>query len=327
MRRRTAVTAVLLTSLAALLGGVAYAEGGGGPKAGGGHKQGSGSGGLGPGGVHVGLGVHWHPPTPAPSPTAPSTTIPAAGSRQGATTTTTPGDPGVTVPASTTTSDPDKWVTEPCPSCATSGMVCLANGQLGSVPPGTPLPPGDSVPWITYLTGPVGEASAEYTCPASATTTLPPPPQPTAEQVWESAPLPAPDIKVSPGTYGVAQLPTWFWLANDPVGQDLTLPTLSLGGYSVSLSVHPVSYNWSFGDGSGEVSLTAGNPGGAGRASASHTYTSKGTYQVGVSVAWEGTYTFAGYGLTRTVPLGPVMQTETTFPFAVQEVKSLLEQG
>lgn len=273
------------------------------------HAGGWGRGSLGGGGVSVGIGVvgRLHPPTSSPP------------------TTVAPGAPNTT----TTTSGAGSahWVSTPCPSCVSSGIVCLPDGQLGGIAPGSPLPPGDAAPYVTYLEGPLGGTSAQYTCPSPATATTVPPPPPTGAQVWESAPLPAAEIEFSPSTYGIAQLPTWFWLGNDAGAQAVTLPPIYLDGYSVVLSVHPVAYYWSFGDGATAQSSSNGGPGGAAGAAATHIYTQKGTYDVGVRVVWAGTYTFSGYGTTETFPLGPVEQPEQTVPFVVQEVKALLVRG
>jgi PKD domain len=237
--------------------------------------------------------------------------------------TTVPGGSGEGTVPTTTVPSQDKWVTQPCPSCLAEGLVCLADGEIGSIPSGSPLPPGDSEPFITFLEGPTGVASAAYTCAGSP----PPPPPPAAGQVWEDEPLPAAQIETDPQTDGLTQLPTWFWLANDATGQRVSLPTISINGYSVALSVHPVAYRWDFGDGSTVTSATNGTGTGAGQASATHTYTDKGTFTVGVAVQWIGSYTFSGHGISNTVALGPVWQTAGTVSFRVQEVRSLLTGG
>jgi hypothetical protein len=286
------------------------AYGAGGP-GGYGRGGGRGSGSLGRGGVGVGIGVV------GPATTPPGTTVPNA-----------PPAPGTatTQPQGTSTTQPQgQWTFAPCEGCFIRGLVCSANAQLEQVPPGSPLPPGSTDPYDAFWIEPSGPGNAGYVCfpPAQAPA---PPPQPSAAQVWESEALPEPEPRTDPGSYGIAQLPTWFWLDDDAASQDLVLPTVSLDGYSITLSVHPVGYRWTFGDGSSEQSGTAGSRGAAG-ASATHTYLQPGTYGVGVSVTWAGSYTFSGYGTTQTVGLGPVAQGPQTFRFVVQQVRSLLVSG
>jgi hypothetical protein len=134
-----------------------------------------------------------------------------------------------------------------------------------------------------------------------------------------------PQISFNPGTFGVTQLPTWFWLANDTEGVNVSVAVPGgVGGYSVTVAVHPVAYYWDFGDGSSAVSYTAGSAGSATNASVTHTYGAATTYSVGLTVEWEGAYTFAGYGVTETVPLGPVDQAQKVQPYVVQQVRSVL---
>jgi hypothetical protein len=161
---------------------------------------------------------------------------------------------------------------------------------------------------------------------------VPPPVPPVATTVWERASrvqqLPRPQIEINPGAHGLAQLPTWFWLGNDASGVDLTVGVPGgIDGYAVTLRAHPVAYDWTFGDGQTAVSYTAGSAGSGASASATHTYLDNGTFPVGVTVTWAGSYTFTGYGVTETVPLGPVRQPETVQPYVVQQIRSVLVGG
>jgi hypothetical protein len=213
-----------------------------------------------------------------------------------------------------------------------NGEVCLANGKLGLTPvpagsnPLTDLPAGDSVPVyveiISSTTGAVVGYAGQTLCNPP-----PPPPPPSLGAIWEAAPLPVPQVEFNPGSYGLVQLPTWFWLNDDAAGADLTVGPLVVGGYSVTVTVHPVAYYWSFGDGETAVSDTAGSSGSAANASTTHTYVDMGTFPVGVIVAWAGSYTFSGFGVTETVALGPVDQAEAFQPYVVQEVRSVLVGG
>ncbi|HTV12129.1 MAG TPA: hypothetical protein VME20_09725 [Acidimicrobiales bacterium] len=152
---------------------------------------------------------------------------------------------------------------------------------------------------------------------------IPPPDPPSPAAVWGAVPLPEPDIQTNPATYGVTQLQSWFWLGNDSQGAN-DIISVGIDGYAVTVTAHPVAYYWIFGDGTGAVSDTEGSAGGAANASATHTYTQAGTYPLGVIVAWQGTYMFTGFGVTETVPLGPVDQPEHVVNYTVQQIRSAL---
>lgn len=271
---------------------------------GGGGLQGWGGGALGRGGATVGVLV-------------------SAGSN---TTSTVPKRSRVSQPQSL----PRFYVdTVPCPMCASGGLVCLGNGTIGHVAPtGGPLPPGESEPSSLVLvnprTGAVPPQVDQLVCPAPAPP--PPPPPPSPQQVMEQVEFPAPSVELSPARIGVVQLPTWFWLGNDAATGDFKVGPIGVGGYYVVLTAHPAAYYWSFGDGLTAVSDSAGGPGGAGAAAVVHTYREKGTYAVGVDVAWVGSYTFYGHGIHQTVALGPVEQGEVYRSYTVQEIRSVLTQ-
>jgi hypothetical protein len=133
-----------------------------------------------------------------------------------------------------------------------------------------------------------------------------------------------PKIEFNPESCGIVQLPTWFWLDNDAAGGNLTVGPVGVGGYSVTVTVHPVAYYWDFGDGATAASSSAGEPGSATDASTTHTYLHKGTFQVGVTVVWAGAYTFSGHGVVQTVAVGPVDQPEVVHRYVVQEIRSVI---
>ena len=226
---------------------------------------------------------------------------------------------------------PVYYATTPCTECALNGEVCLPNGQLGliPVPPGTDplgnLPAGDTVPVYVEIVNSITGQVVGYTGQTLCIAPPAPPPPPSADVVWRTAPLPPADIEFNPGTYGITQLPTWFWLANDAESVDVraAIPG-GADGYAVVLTVHPVAYYWSFGDGATAVSYTAGEPGSAVNASATHTYSEPGTFTVGLTIAWAGSYTFTGYGISETVAVGPVDQPESSHTYIVQQIRSIL---
>ena len=120
----------------------------------------------------------------------------------------------------------------------------------------------------------------------------------------------------------MTQLATWFWLSG--VGGQVTA-TVTIRGYTVTTTARPVGYSWSFGDGSGATSSSAGTPSAP---SVTHTYVTKGRYVVKVVIGWSGHYTFAGNGVgVHTVPLGTVDGPIGTDSYGVQEVRSVGTSG
>ena len=301
----TTLVGTMITVLAALVclyPGTAFGDGGTGNGGSGSVTTGWGSATVGHSKVTIGVGVNHEVPAPGIPPTP---------------------DPST---------PPFYYGTTPCTECAMDGEVCLADGKLGLIPvaPGSDpladLPAGDSVPvyveLISTVTGKVVGYAGETLCNPPV---VPAPPPPNAEAVWRTVPLPVPQIEFNPGSYGVTQLPTWFWLANDTAGVDahVSVPG-GVDGYAVTVSVHPVAYNWSFGDGATAASSNAGGPGSSAAASVTHTFAEAGTFSVAVGVVWAGSYTFSGYGFTETVAIGPVDQAETVQPYTVQQIRSAL---
>jgi hypothetical protein len=156
-------------------------------------------------------------------------------------------------------------------------------------------------------------------CPSEGGRFAPPPgPPPTASEVWAAVPLPEPVLEVNPSVVGLTQLPSWFWLEN--VGQSVDV-TVEVAGYKVVAEAVPLSYEWSFGDGTGTASCCAGIQS---QPSAVHTYRYQGTYPVTVVVTYVGRYSFTTPGGTQTVPLGEYAGTRLEDQYRVQEVRSVL---
>ena len=121
---------------------------------------------------------------------------------------------------------------------------------------------------------------------------------------------------------GLTQLPTWFWLTG--VGGQVTV-TVTIRGYTVVTTAHPVAYYWYFGDGGSATGDTAGTEA---QPSATHTYVTKGGYTVEVIIGWSGQYTFAGNGgPAETVALGTVDGPTAAAAYGVQEVRSVEVAG
>jgi hypothetical protein len=123
---------------------------------------------------------------------------------------------------------------------------------------------------------------------------------------------------MNPGTAGVTQLPSWFWVtgATGPVSV-----TTTVGAYTVTATAVPVAYRWDFGDGANAIS---DSPGDQGQPSVVHTYGAKGTYTVGLAVEYSGNYVFAGPGGAGSTALGDYWQPQVSTAYFVQEIRSVL---
>lgn len=224
------------------------------------------------------------PGTTTPGTTTPSTTVRSEGAGGG--------------PGQTSAPTPNDWGYASCPSGAGANAVLAVNqyGQGGR------------------LTG-----SRSVICPAGQTSTTPaPPPPPSAGQVWSDVPLPVPVPGINPGTAGITQLASWFWVKG---GGGPVSVTAEMGLYTVSATASPVAYQWEFGDGTSAVSANAG---GAGTPSVTHTYLEKGTYSVDLAVEYAGSYSFAGPAGAGSASLGSYWQPPVSTPYTVQEVRSVL---
>ncbi|HET9061633.1 MAG TPA: PKD domain-containing protein [Acidimicrobiales bacterium] len=134
-------------------------------------------------------------------------------------------------------------------------------------------------------------------------------------------PLPKLTLRFDPSTEGLTQLPTWFWVPN--MDTNFEVGPVGVDGYAVTVSLHPVSYHWTFGDGASANSTKPGSGANAEAASVVHTYHETGTYRVGLTVSWAGSYTFTGNGAAQTTSLGPVQQAEVYRNYVVQQVRSV----
>jgi hypothetical protein len=220
-----------------------------------------------------------------------------------------------------------------CTECTINGEVCFPNGKLGLIAepldenpnPLTHLPPGDTVPYYVAVASTQTGQILRYVGKTVCLRSILPPPAPLPEVVWQYAPLPEPEIHFNPQRTGLTQLATWFWVSGDAGNMVLSrqIPG-GIGGYAVTLVVHPVAYHWDFGDGSSADSAVAGGPGSSEDASVVHTYIEPGTYRVGLVVTWAGFYIYTGYGVTRMVNLGPVNQPQVFRPYTVQQVRGVL---
>jgi hypothetical protein len=140
--------------------------------------------------------------------------------------------------------------------------------------------------------------------------------------VWATTPLPVPKFNFNPGTLGLTQLPTWFWLTGT---SSQVTARVDIRGYMVVTTAHPTAYYWFFGDGTQATGSSAGSPAAP---SVTHTYVTKSRYAVQVIIGWSGQYTFAGNGVgPETVQLGTVDGPADTADYGVQEVRSVGVSG
>jgi hypothetical protein len=205
-----------------------------------------------------------------------------------------------------------------------NNYLCDAEGDHETLAAGAPIPPG----WVELYvqeeetnSGTVVDTS--LVCGSEPTpTTLPPP---TPEQAWGVAGtlLPSANIQFSPGDNGLVHLQTWFWLSNDAAGTPVTVTATTGTGQSVTAIVEPVGYNWNFGNGDTGYSTSAGTEA---QPAERYTYVDAGTYEVSVSVVWQGNYYDADDG-DLLGALGPVTAPASFAPYQVRQIRSVLTAG
>ncbi|MGH9246053.1 MAG: hypothetical protein ACRD29_17395 [Acidimicrobiales bacterium] len=138
------------------------------------------------------------------------------------------------------------------------------------------------------------QISQAFRCVGPGEPTDPPPP-PTREEIFDSAPIPQPAIHVSPTVDGLVGLDTWLW------GDEHGSVTVGLGplrGWSVSGTV--IAAEWIFETSDGGY-CSADNPGRERFPVGSHIFSRHGTYTITHTVAWGGGFTVTGWGLSLTV--------------------------
>lgn len=185
-----------------------------------------------------------------------------------------------------------------------------------------PNPTGPNMPSSLQEYGPNGQpiGNPVVVCPQQPLPkpAAPPPPPPTPAEVWAQVALPSPEFDINPSTVGITQLASWFWVTG---GRAPVTVTANINGYSVTTTATPVAYEWSFGDGSTGTSTAAGSES---YPAVTHTYHYKGTFIVGLSIEYSGTFFYDGPGGTGTESLGNYVQPGTGTPYVVQEVRSVL---
>lgn len=168
--------------------------------------------------------------------------------------------------------------------------------------------------WVLVF-GPAGLVVGEY-CGIPGVAPVPPAP-PTAEEVFQQAPLPKCAINVDPDQKGLTGLEAWLWCEQL---REVTV-TATIRGYVVQASASPKEIRWLMGDGRTHVSPKAGskeNP------SAEHVYETKGDYTIVADVLWSGTYSFVGNGISDSGSLGSVT-VDSDRGYHVTEARAVLQ--
>jgi hypothetical protein len=103
---------------------------------------------------------------------------------------------------------------------------------------------------------------------------------------------PTPELRIAPDGVGLTGLPSYFWLAEPPTS---ITATASAGGVTVIAQASPVQFVWTFGDGSQNVTHTAGRAWTRDRpGSIAHTYEARGRYPVAVEVIYHARWSIDG---------------------------------
>ncbi len=169
---------------------------------------------------------------------------------------------------------------------------------------------------------------------------LPPPPAPTVAELVAIARVkisPQP-VTVSPDHGGITGMQTWFWYEGP---QEVTVAA-TIRGYATTATMRPTTYSWNPCSSytppddkprtrpRGCRTVSSTTPGreppadsNGDQAAARFTYETKGTYDISMTVVWEGTWRFSGHGASASGELATVRVTSTrTYP--VEEIRAVL---
>ena len=129
---------------------------------------------------------------------------------------------------------------------------------------------------------------------------------------------PAPQLEVAPADVGLAGLPAFFWLAEEP--QPISA-TASVRGVTVTATATPTEYAWSFGDGQERRTTHPGRRWTKKRdGSIEHTYEAADSYDLDVTIMWSASWSLNG-GPPQ--PLG-TFETGDSAVYPVREVIAFL---
>ena len=139
---------------------------------------------------------------------------------------------------------------------------------------------------------------------------------PSQQQVRDAVDLPTSEAGINPHVRGLVGLETWFWYD----GPDAATVQVGLNGGTVTAEATVVAYEFATGDG---AVYTSESPGTEDSPAARHVYQRHGTYDITVTVIWQGTFTFtAPDGTTVAGDLG-TMRTSSTRAYDVVESQAV----
>ena len=193
--------------------------------------------------------------------------------------------------------------------CSTSLSCTLPDGRPG-------FPYSDQL--VDVATNEVLDVQEFCYDPEAAAAPAPvPTPPPTMAQVLGAVEVPEQVIGRNPSGRGLTGLASWFWVddAADTVAVDL-----SLQGWTVSGSLQADEWRWTVGD----ATYTSAGPGSEADPAVEHVFERKGTVEVTVEVAWSGSYTVSGYGVSFTVP-GLATTSASSVDYEVIEVRGVVD--
>ena len=248
------------------------------------------------------------------------------------------------------------YLDDPRPSGSFGGNPCWNTDAAGNRTPAAGTQPGR--PYEESLTdtrtGQIisGGSGCETPGQAAAGGAPPPPPPPTPGEVIQRAPMPRVPFVLSPSgkdcsvagasalpanpappcahgeAPGLTGLETLLWVEPPPPPE--VSVTVDIRGYSVTTRARPVTYRWSMRQDGDTPStrnpnptFTTDTPGTRDAPAARYRWETKGDYRIGLAVVWEGSYTFSGFGISRTEALGQVTGPTTVIPYHVIEVRAV----
>jgi hypothetical protein len=131
--------------------------------------------------------------------------------------------------------------------------------------------------------------------------------------------IPEPKATLSPGGRGLTGLQTWYWFE----GPGQANVGLGIRGFSVTAQAKATAYHWSTGDGAAYSSAV---PGSQEAPAARHIYDRRSrSNAVTLDMTWSGSYTWTYLNDAGAEELGPVTVEGAPQPYAVNEVRSVLQ--
>ena len=142
-----------------------------------------------------------------------------------------------------------------------------------------------------------------------------------AMELLNQLPIPQLSIRANPST-GLVALESWFWV--DGYGGELISSSDTLASTTVEVQVQPVTYRWSFGDGTAIETDSLGRPFPE-QSDVQHIYQQSslangGAYSITIEVSFDAEYRVNGGAWES---LAPIARTFTT-DYPVQQLQSVL---